>query len=174
LREYSAWAREGWRYGDQPVPVLDAALDWLDANFPADTGPAVLNWGDARPGNILFDGVEPAAVVDWEMVNIGPAGVDLGWMILLHEFFQSLAVIFQLPGFADFCRADDLHADYVAAGGSPVSDLDWYVVYAATRFGAISLRTSSREAGYGNREWPDDPQDLIMHRALLAEKIGFA
>lgn len=172
-REYYVWTRaEGWPYTIESVPLIDAALDWLDANMPTDTGPTVLNWGDARPGNILFDGVEPAAVLDWEMVTLGPAGVDVGWLIFLHEFFQSLAVVFQLPGFPDFCKADDVHADYVAAGGAPIADLDWYRAYAATRFGIISVRTSLREAAYGNREIPEDPADLIMHRALLEAFIS--
>ena len=167
-REYYAWTRtEGWPYDVPSVPLIDHALDWLDANMPPDPGPTVLNWGDARPGNVLFDGVDPVAVLDWEMVTLGPAGVDVGWLIFLHEFFQSLAVVFEMPGFPDFCKAADVHADYVAAGATPIADLDWYRAYAATRFGIISVRTSLREAAYGNREIPDDPADLIMHRALL-------
>ncbi len=172
LDSYYEWARIGWAFGDQPVPLIDAAIEWLHTHRPADPGPTVLNWGDARPGNILFDGTRPAAVLDWEMVNLGPAGVDVGWLILLHQFFQSLSVVFELPGFPDFCLPDDVHADYVAAGGRPIADLDWYVTYAATRFAVISLRTSSRDAAYGNRALPDDPEGLIMHRDLLAAKIG--
>ena len=172
LRSYYEWARTGWSFGDQTVPLIDAAIEWLHAHRPADPGPTVLNWGDARPGNILFDSTRPTAVLDWEMVNLGPAGVDVGWLILLHEFFQSLSVVFELPGFPDFCRPDDVHADYVAAGGRPIADLDWYITYAAVRFAVISVRTSSREAAYGNREVPADPADLIMHRDLLAAKIS--
>jgi aminoglycoside phosphotransferase (APT) family kinase protein len=172
LQDYFVWARQSWTFGDRPVPLIDAGLAWLRDHFPADPGPTVLNWGDARPGNILFDGIIPAAVLDWEMVNLGPAGVDVGWLIFLHEFFQSLSVVFELTGFPDFCRPDDVHADYVAAGGRPIDDLDWYVMYAAVRFAVISVRTSSREVAYGNRDSPDDPEDLIMHRDLLAAKLG--
>ena len=173
LHRYYKWAREGWSFGTARVPLIDHAIEWLHVNRPTDPGPTVLNWGDARPGNILFDGTRPVAVLDWEMVNLGPAGVDVGWLILLHEFFQSLSVVFELPGFPDFCLPDDVHADYVAAGGHPIDDLDWYVTLAATRFAVISLRTSSREAAYGNRESPADPTDLIMHRDILAAKVGF-
>ncbi len=173
LEHYYRWARTDWAYGDTTVPIIDAAISWLHANRPAEPGPTGLNWGDARPGNILFDGTRPAAVLDWEMVNLGPAGVDVGWLILLHQFFQSLCSIFEVPGFPEFCLPDDVHADYVAAGGRPIADLDWYITYAATRFAVISVRTSSREVAYGNREAPVDPEDLIMHRALLAEKIGY-
>ena len=48
-RWYYDWAREGVTY-----PILERALDWLAANRP-DDDPSVLNWGDSRIGNILFD-----------------------------------------------------------------------------------------------------------------------
>ena len=166
-RAYYDWAR-----GDLRLPIIERALAWLDAHRPSDPGPSVLNWGDARPGNVLFDGLTPTAVLDWEMVNIGPAGVDVGWLIFMHRFFQSLADVFQMPGFPEFCRADDIHEAYASVAGRPITDLDWYVVYGSLRFAAIAIRTSLREVSYGNRDMPADPEDLIMHRALLAEQIG--
>jgi aminoglycoside phosphotransferase (APT) family kinase protein len=168
-RAYYEWAR-----GGAVVPIIERALDWLGANRPPDPGPTVLNWGDARPGNILFDSTRPTAVLDWEMVNLGPAGIDVGWFIFMHQFFQHLASVFEMPGFPDFCRADDVVDDYVDAGGLPIADLQWYIAFASTRFGIISLRTSNREVAYGNRDAPADPEDLLMHRALLAAHIGEA
>jgi aminoglycoside phosphotransferase (APT) family kinase protein len=168
-RAYYEWAAGGVR-----VPIVERALDWLAAHRPNDPGPTVVNWGDARPGNILFDATRPTAVLDWEMVNLGPAAVDVGWFVFMHQFFQSLATTFELPGFPDFCRSDDVIADYADAGGVPITDLDWYVAFASTRFASISLRTSNREVAYGNRDAPSDPEELLMHRALLAEHIGEA
>jgi hypothetical protein len=46
------------------------------------------------------------------------------------------------------------------------------VVYASLRFAAIAIRTSLREVSYGNREMPSDPEDLVMHKALLYEQIA--
>lgn len=166
-RAYYDWAR-----GDLRLPVIERALEWLDSHRPADPGPTVLNWGDARPGNVMFDGPVPTAVLDWEMVNAGPAGVDVGWLVFMHQFFQSLADVFQLPGFPEFCRADDVLEAYVAAGGREIVDFEWYVNYASLRFAAIAIRTSLREVAYGNREMPEDPEDLIMHKAMLYEQIG--
>jgi aminoglycoside phosphotransferase (APT) family kinase protein len=166
-RAYYDWAR-----GDLRLPIIERALEWLATHAPKNPGPTVLNWGDARPGNVMFDGLVPTAVLDWEMVNAGPAGVDVGWLVFMHQFFQSLADVFQLPGFPEFCRADDVQQAYVAAGGREIDDFDWYVVYGSLRFAAIAIRTSLREAAYGNREMPDDPEDLIMHKAMLYEQIG--
>ena len=45
----------------------------------------MLNWGDARVGNILYRDFAPIAVLDWEMATVGPREVDLAWMIFLHD-----------------------------------------------------------------------------------------
>lgn len=168
-RSYYNWAR-----GELRLPVIEKALDWLAAHPPQDPGPTVINWGDARPGNVLFDGLQPTAVLDWEMVNIGPAGVDVGWLIFMHQFFQSLADIFQLPGFPEFCQPDDIVAAYVEAGGREIKELDWYIKYASLRFAAVAIRTSLREVAYGNREMPEDAEDLIMHKDMLYQQFADA
>ena len=61
----------GWAARDRDQPIAEAALDWLQKNKPKDE-PTVLTWGDARIGNIIFDGTSPAAVLDWEMACLGP------------------------------------------------------------------------------------------------------
>ena len=165
-RAYYDWAR-----GELRLPIIERALDWLAAHRPTDPGSTVINWGDARPGNVMFDGHLPTAVLDWEMVNAGPAGVDVGWLVFMHMFFQSLADVFEMPGFPEFCRADDVQQAYVSAGGREITDFEWYVTYASLRFAAIAIRTSLREVAYGNREMPDDPEDLIMHKSMLYEQI---
>ena len=167
LRDYAKWAR-----GDREIPLIGDAIDWLVANRPSHPSPTVLNWGDARPANMLVDGVIPTGVLDWEMVDLGPPEVDIAWTIFMHAFFQHVASIFELPGFPDLFQPDEVAADYVAAGGAAPADLDWYVMLASARFAIISVRSSSREAAYGNREVPDDHADLIMHRALLEEQLA--
>jgi aminoglycoside phosphotransferase (APT) family kinase protein len=166
-RDYFEWAREG-----RDVPLIERGLAWLEANKPSDPGPTVLNWGDARPGNMLVDGTTPTAVLDWEMVDLGPAAVDVGWAIFMHSFFQEVCKIFELPGFPEMFRLDEVIADYAAAGGALLPDLDWFVMLASVRFAIIAVRTSSREAAYGNREVPDDHADLIMHRAMLEAQLA--
>jgi len=166
-RAYYDWAR-----GDLRLPVIERALVWLAAHKPQNPGPTVINWGDARPGNILFDGLTPTAVLDWEMVNAGPAGVDVGWMIFMHQFFQSLADVFEMPGFPEFCQPDEIIEAYESAGGQHIEDLQWYIVYASLRFAAVAIRTSLRGVAYAEREMPDDPEDLIMHKAMLYAHIS--
>ena len=34
---------------------------------------ARLSWGDSRIGNVMYEGFDPVAVLDWEMASLGPA-----------------------------------------------------------------------------------------------------
>ncbi len=158
-----------WTCSEEPrrIPVLERAFDWLEEHWPENPGEPVLCWGDARPGNILYDGFEPAAVLDWEMAAVAPREVDLAWPIFLHRFFQDIATVFELPGLPDFFRPDDVVATYEKQSGHTVTDLDWYVVYAALRHGVVMSRVKRRMIHFGEEERPEDPDDFVMHRAAL-------
>jgi aminoglycoside phosphotransferase (APT) family kinase protein len=52
----------------------------------------VLNWGDACIGNVVHDGFDPVAVLDWEMAALAPREVDLCWTVYPHRFFHDLTV----------------------------------------------------------------------------------
>ncbi|HEX5614515.1 MAG TPA: phosphotransferase family protein [Acidimicrobiia bacterium] len=165
-REYYEWARDGVRY-----PLIEATFAWLDERFPAESAPA-LSWGDARIGNMLFVDFAPVAVLDWEMAGVGPAEVDLAWMIFLHRFFADLAERFEMPPIPGFMERADVVAAYERATGSVVRDLDWFEVFAALRFAIVSVRTSTRGIAYGQMEPPTDPDDLVMFRSLLERMIS--
>ena len=131
----------------------------------------MLNWGDARVGNILYRDFTPIAVLDWEMATVGPREVDLAWMIFLHEFFHDMAVGFGLPGMNDFMQRDSVVVEYEELTGHTVRNLDWFEVYAALRFAIVSIRTSKRGIAYGVMDAPTDPDDLIMFRGLLEKML---
>jgi len=163
-RDHYAWthARDGIR-----VPILERTFDWLEEHWPADPGDTVLSWGDARPGNILYDGFDPAAVLDWEMCALAPRGIDVAWMALIHAFFQDIANVFELPGLPDFAVAEDVAARYAQTSGHEIQDLHWYLVYAALRHGVVMSQVKRRMIHFGEETAPEDPDDYVMHRALL-------
>src|SRR5262249_36137842 len=114
-RAYYDWAREGDRY-----PLIERALAWLEEHRPAE-GEAVLNWGDSRIGNMLYEGFEPVAVLDWEMATVGPREADLAWMIFLHRFFEDLAERFGMPSpIPTFMQRADCIAAYEELTGHTV------------------------------------------------------
>jgi len=165
-RHYYDWSR-----GELRSELIEATFEWLDTNRPA-TGERVLNWGDSRIGNMLYRGVEPVAVLDWEMAGQGPREVDLAWMIFLHRFFQRMAEQYGMPGLPTFMERSDLVARYESYSGHTVTSLEWFEVYAALRFAIVSIRTSLRGVHYGQQEPVDDPDELIMFRPLLEEMLA--
>ena len=106
-RWYYDWARDGLR-----VPLVERTFAWLDEHRPDAEFPTVLNWGDARIGNVLWRDHVPVAVLDWEMAALGPPEVDLAWTIHLHEFFHGIAVNYGFPGLPDFLERDRVVATY--------------------------------------------------------------
>ncbi|WP_435278049.1 phosphotransferase family protein [Rhodococcus yananensis] len=148
-------------------PLIERAFTWLDEHAPDDPNPAVLCWGDARIGNILFDDFRPAGVLDWELATAGAREMDLAWMIFLHRFFEDIATTAGLPGLPGFLRRDDLTDAYALRSGHAPEHLDFHTCYAAVQHAIIMLRIATRAVHYGQSEQPDDPDSMIMHRATL-------
>jgi aminoglycoside phosphotransferase (APT) family kinase protein len=165
-RAYYDWVR-----GDERHPLLEAAFEWLDENWPDDEGDTVISWGDARIGNMMYDGFTPAAVLDWEMASLAPRGVDLGWMVFLHSFFEFIARQMEMEGMPHFLRSPDVVATYEACSGVPVSDMAWYEVYAALRHGIVMARVHARQVHFGEAEWPADPDDAVLHRPVIEQML---
>ncbi|WP_280382239.1 phosphotransferase family protein [Nocardia wallacei] len=162
-----AWYR--WALADDGyrIPLLERAFEWLEEHWPADPGPDVLSWGDARPGNVIYRGFEPAAVLDWEMAALGPRELDIAWIIFIHRFFQDIATRFDQPGLPDYLRRDDVVDHYRRITGYTVRELDWYLVYAALRHGIVMARVKRRMIHFGEDTDTADRDDYVMHRTSL-------
>lgn len=158
-----------WIVGEAGVrsPVVDRTLEWIEANWPADEGEAVLSWGDARIGNMMYRDFEPVAVFDWEMAAVGPREIDLGWMVFLHRFFQDLAEQMGLPGLPDFMRLDEVAATYEDITGYTPRDLEFFTIYAALRHAIVMTRIGHRSVHFGEAAPPENPDDLVYHAASL-------
>lgn len=166
-RGYLAWAVPGG------MPLLERAFRWLDDHWPeaADRRPPTLCWGDARIGNVVYDGFTPVALLDWEMATYGPPELDVGWTVFLHRFFQDLCEDLGLPGLPTFLARDDVVESYVRHGGREPEDLDWFITYAAVRHGTVMARVLGRQVQMGERPPPGDPEELVLHRHSLARLL---
>ncbi|MFJ2772645.1 phosphotransferase family protein [Streptomyces sp. NPDC087300] len=161
-----------WVVGGLPrSPLIESAFDRLEAMWPRDEGDPVLNWGDARIGNIIYAGFDPAAVIDWEMAALAPREVDIGWTVYLHRFFQDLTVSFGQPGLPDFLRRDRIEETYARLTGHTPRAMDFYTLYAALRHAVVMLRVAYRQVHFGEAGVPDDPDLLILHHASLAAMV---
>ena len=153
---YFAWASRG-----RENPVLEAAHDWLVANKP-EGEPEGLVWGDARIGNIIFDGTKPAAVLDWEMVSNGSPERDVGWAIFLDRHHSEGIETPRLPGFPSY---EDTIAWYEERSGHRVTNLHFYQVFAGWRFGIIMLRISQQVVHY-ELATPEQGRELELNNTV--------
>jgi aminoglycoside phosphotransferase (APT) family kinase protein len=155
-----------------PIPIIERGLAWLEENWPDDPGPDVLCWGDARIGNVIYQGFSPAAVLDWEMAAICPRELDLGWFVFLHRFFQDIAEFFEVPGLPDFLRRSDVERCYQDLTGHAPRHMDFYLTYAAIRHAIVMARIKRRMIHFGEDEVPGDPDDYVLHRASLDKMLA--
>lgn len=172
LRAHVTATRSYYEWIDLRVPILERAFDWLERHWPSDPGQPVLSWGDARPGNVIYEVLTPVAVLDWEMAAIAPREIDLGWYVFIHKFFQDIAQRFEQTGLPDMARPGDVVATYEACSGYRVRDLYWYVVYAAVRHGVVMSQIKLRMIHFGEDTTPNEPDNHVMHRALLEQLLA--
>ena len=157
------WATEG-----EPNPTIEYALDWLTSNKPAGPEEKVLNWGDARVGNLIFgDDLAPAAVLDWEMVTLASRELDLGWWFFLERHHTDGIGLPMPAGIPD--RAATV-ARYEALTGHAVTDLDYYEVFAGTRLSIIMVRAAHMMIEAGLLP-PDAPMALSNPASQLLAKL---
>jgi aminoglycoside phosphotransferase (APT) family kinase protein len=152
-------------------PLIEAAFDRLAELWPHEPGAPVLNWGDARIGNVVYDGFDPVAVLDWEMAALAPREVDLGWTVYLHRFFHDLTVASGQCGLPGFLRRERVEERYARLTGHTPRDMDFYTLYAALRHAIVMLRVAYRQAYFGEVAVPADPDTLILHHGSLRAMV---
>jgi len=135
-RDFLAWAAEG-----RPQPTVEAAFDYLERNVPDGRDAVVLNWGDARPSNIMVRDFRPVAVLDWEMATLGPPECDVAWFVYLNRFLSEGVGAPPLPGFP---AEEETARIYESLGGRRLHDLHYYEVWAGLRFSVIFIRIIQR------------------------------
>jgi aminoglycoside phosphotransferase (APT) family kinase protein len=120
----------------EPQPTLRAALRWLRENEPqaANVG---LCWGDSRLPNVLYQGTEVAAVLDWEMAFLGDPEADLAWWLFMDWFASGGYNVARLEGMPG---REETIARYEKLTGEPVHNLFYNEVFAGFRFGVIMVR----------------------------------
>ncbi|MFF8427271.1 phosphotransferase family protein [Streptomyces sp. NPDC016566] len=166
-RAYYSWVTDGLARS----PLIEAAFDRLEQLWPREPGTPVLNWGDARIGNVVYDGFDPVAVLDWEMAALAPREVDLGWTVYLHRFFHDLAVASGQRGLPDFLRRDRVEARYTGLTGHTPRDMEFYTLYAALRHAIVMLRVAYRQVYFKEIAVPADPDTLILHHGSLRAMV---
>jgi aminoglycoside phosphotransferase (APT) family kinase protein len=121
--------------------TFEWAFRWLAAHRQ-DPSPTVLVHGDYRMGNLIVDGSDLAAVLDWELVHAGQAYEDLAWFCIRAWRFGAPAGLGAggLGSIESFLRA------YEEAGATTVDRVafHWWLVLATLRWGVICRHQAER------------------------------
>jgi aminoglycoside phosphotransferase (APT) family kinase protein len=164
LQRWHAWAARG-----RALEVIDDGLAYVLRECPADPSEVIV-WGDARPGNMVFgDGLEVAALLDWELAATGPRGIDLGWWLMFEESQTSARGIPPLSGVPD---EQETVARYEQVAGVAVADLGFYKTLAALQFAIIVLRFVDLQVAAGLMPASTTMGTRTPVTGMLAASIG--
>jgi aminoglycoside phosphotransferase (APT) family kinase protein len=140
LDQLDQWRAQLDEMGDTTA-TFEWAFRWLGANRPPASPPRLVH-GDFRMGNLIVDGSQLAAVLDWELVHIGQVYEDLAWFCIRAWRFgapESLAAG-GLGSIGRFLTA------YEEAGGMALdrASIRWWLVLATLRWGVICRYQAER------------------------------
>lgn len=127
--EVDRWTRTFDTVPDEVRTGYVECADALRATAPEPL-PDVVVHGDYRLGNMLSQGTEVRAIIDWEIWSRSDPRLDLSWFLFFTEEAHHPVVA---PEVDSGMPSDvELLAAYEAETGRAVADLDWF--HALTRY----------------------------------------
>lgn len=150
--------------------VVETALQWLTDNVPEDESALGLVWGDARPGNMMFDDdCRVTAVLDWELLALGPAEIDLGWFAFLNRMYTE-GIGVPIPD--GMPSQEQMLARYSELAGAPLLHTEFYEILAGTRLSIVMMRLAHMLMDKGLMP-PDNPMPTTNPASMvLAGLLG--
>ncbi len=173
-RQIGRWSKQyrAAQTGDEPA--MEALIEWLPKNIPADDGLISLAHGDFRLDNMIFHPSEPKilAVVDWELSTLGHPFADLAYQCM-QWYFPAVGLI---PGLAGVKR-DDLgiptEEEYVASycermGLTEIPNWNFYLAFSFFRLASICQGVKKRALdGNASNKKADSVAKMIAPLAAM-------
>jgi len=166
--ELDRWARTMAAVPPHLVPDADRLHRRLEQSVPAAVTPTLVH-GDYRLGNLICEGTEPVALIDWEIWSVGDPRVELGWFLVFADGSNFPGVGREVPGLPS---ADDLVSAY-AADGRPVDDLAWFDALGRYKMAAIMGHNLRRHLE-GRHHDPDQERLPDTIRRLIETGLSIA
>jgi aminoglycoside phosphotransferase (APT) family kinase protein len=130
--ELERWARTLAAVPPELVNGGGTLLELLRNSVPDPIEPALVH-GDYRLGNILSQGTEPVALIDWEIWSAGDPRVELGWFFVFADGSNFPEVGREVAGLPSIDELIDLYT----AGGRPLPELTWFDALGRLKMAAI-------------------------------------
>lgn len=130
--ELARWARTMGAVPPELVTGADELQRRLEASIPEAIAPVLVH-GDYRLGNILSDGTEPAAIIDWEIWSPGDPRVELGWFMVFADGSNFPGVGREVAGLPTPAELVELYR----GDGPELPDLTWFDALGRFKMAAI-------------------------------------
>jgi aminoglycoside phosphotransferase (APT) family kinase protein len=154
-RQIGRWTQQYIASKTEEITEMEAVIEWLPANLPADDGRVALVHGDYRLDNMIFVSgkAEIAALLDWELSTLGQPLADLAYQCMQLRMDPGK----HLSGLNGIDRAAlgiPSEQEYVACycehrGLERIDNWPFYLVFSFFRFAAI-LQGVKKRAIDGN------------------------
>ena len=163
--ELARWVRTMDAVPPALVPRADELCTLLSESIPAAVEPVLVH-GDYRLGNILSQGSEPAALIDWEIWSPGDPRVELGWFLVFADGSNFPGVGREVPGLPS---SDELVRLYTGSS-DPLPDLPWFDALGRFKMAAI-MGHNLRRHREGRHHDPDQEKLPATIERLLVTGI---
>lgn len=141
-RQVKRWAKQYLASQTSDVSAMNALIDWLSKNIPADDATTLVH-GDYRLDNMIFHPTEPRAlaVIDWELSTLGHPLSDLAYICMLYDVALPkigglLGVDFDASGIPSESAFVARYCELTGRDGVP--DLGYYKAFSLFRLAAIA------------------------------------
>lgn len=164
--ELARWARTMAAVPPHLVPDADQLHRRLSGGVPPAVEPTLVH-GDYRLGNLICDGTEPVALIDWEIWSVGDPRVELGWFLVFADGSNFPGVGREVEGLP---TPHELVEAY-AADGRPVDDLAWFDALGRYKMAAIMGHNLRRHLE-GRHHDPDQERLPATIQRLIATGLS--
>lgn len=174
-RQVAVWRGAYLAAATEDDPRIEAVGQWLVDRKPAIENTSIVH-GDYRIENLIFQGSEVAAVLDWELCTVGEPLADLAYCSIWHHLPQSVLngladrelAALGIPDEAEFL---DIYARESGIDAAPTRS--YFLAFAFYRLAAI-LQGVYRRALDGNAASPQALERGRVAEICLTQAAAFA
>lgn len=177
-RQTNTWTKQYRAAETQTIKPMDALIDWLPANMPADDGKVSIAHGDYRLDNMMFHGEQNSviALLDWELSTIGHPYADLAYQCMQYYLPRGKG----MPGLAGIDLEElgiPSEQDYVAMycqrmGFDNINNWHFYLAFSLFRLAAICQGIEKRrQIGTASSEKAAQYGALVEPLATIAIEL---
>jgi len=149
-RQVEGWTKRYFAAKTDEHAELEAAITWLNANIPAESGASLLH-NDYKFDNVMLDPEDLTritAVLDWEMVTVGDPlmdlGTTLGYWMSRDAGEEMLRMPFNPRVLMETISRKELVEMYAESLGRSVPNMLFYYVFGTFKIAVICQQIYAR------------------------------